>query len=463
MQVTETLSDGLKRSYAVKVPASDLESRSRAKLADIGKNLRLPGFRPGKVPPNLIRQRYGSSVLAEVMQDVVSGAADAVIAERKLRPAGQPKISLGSQPNPEAPAQDLDINVELELLPDIELPDLTVLEITRLTAEPAEDVVDKALASVAEQNRDLTDIEEDRGAQTGDVLIADFLGTIDGVAFPGGAGQDANIEVGGGGFIPGFTDQLEGLKPGEERTIDVTFPAEYHAAELAGKPAQFLITAKALKKPVPAELNDALATKIGFESFEKLREAVVAQIQGEYGQMARLRTKRELLDVLAEKADFPSPSNLLDTEFQAIWQRVESDRAAGRTDEEDAGKDEATLRAEYHAIADRRVKLGLLLSEIGRVNNISVTQQELSQALRAEAMRYPGQEQMVVEFFTKQPGAIEQLRGPIFEDKVVDYILSVAKVTDKTVPVEELTLPGAPDLLAADGEPAAGAETGEAA
>jgi trigger factor len=451
MQVTETLSDGLKRSYAVKVPASDLESRSKAKLADIGKTLRLPGFRPGKVPPNLIRQRFGSSVLAEVMQDAVNGAADQLIAERKLRPAGQPKISLGSQPNPEAPAQDLDINVELELLPDIALPDLTALQITRLTAEPAEDVVEKALTSIAEQNRDLNDIEEDRGSLVGDVLVADFTGSIDGVPFPGGAGQDANIEVGGGGFIPGFTEQLEGLKAGDEQTIDVTFPAEYHAAELAGKAAQFAITVKALKQPVPAQLDDALATKIGFESFEKLREAVVGQIQNEYNQMGRLRTKRELLDKLAEKADFPSPSNLLETEFNAIWQRVEADKRAGREDEEDAGKDEETLRAEYRAIADRRVKLGLLLSEIGRANNISVTQQELSTALRAEAMRYPGQEQMVVEFFTKQPGAIEQLRGPIFEDKVVDHILSVAKVTDKTVPVEELSLPGAPEDLAAAG------------
>jgi len=447
MQVTETLSDGLKRSYAVKVPASDLETRSRAKLADIGKTLRLPGFRPGKVPPNLIRQRFGSSVLAEVMQDAVNGIADRVIAERQLRPAGQPRISLAGQPNPEAPPQDLDINIELELLPDITLPDLTVLELTRLTSVPDEAVVDKALASIAEQNRDLIDIEEARGAANGDVLVADFLGSIDGVPFPGGAGTDVNIEVGGGGFIPGFTEQLEGLKPGEERTIDVTFPAEYQAAELAGKAAQFQITAKALKQPVPAALDDALATKIGFESFDKLREAVVGQIQGEYNQLARLRLKRELLDRLAETADFPSPSNLLDAEFNAIWQRVEADRNSGREDEEDAGKDEETLKAEYRAIADRRVKLGLLLSEIGRVNSIAVTQQELSQALRAEAMKYPGQEQMVIEFFTKQQGAIEQLRGPIFEDKVVDYIVGVAQVTEQVVPVEDLTLPGAPENL----------------
>jgi trigger factor len=449
MQVTETLSDGLKRSYAVRVPAADLESQSRKKLADIGKTMRLPGFRPGKVPPNLIRQRYGSSVMAEVLQDAVSGAADRLIAERQLRPAGQPRISLTGQPNPAAPAQDLDISVELELLPDITLPDLATLSVTRVKAEPADEVIERALTSVAEQNRDTVDIEEDRGAEKGELLVVDFTGSIDGEKFPGGAGVDVTVEVAGGGFIPGFTDQLEGMKPGDTKTIDVNFPAEYQAAELAGKAAQFEITAKALKRGVPAALDDALATKIGFESFDKLREALVSQIQREYDQMARLRVKRELLDVLAELADFPSPSNLLEAEFGAIWQRVEADRREGRVDDEDAGKDDETLRAEYRAIADRRVKLGLLLSEIGRVNAIQVTQAELSQALRAEAMRYPGQEQQVVEFFTKQQGAIEQLRGPIFEDKVVDHILSVAQVTDKIVPVEELAMPPVPGLSAA--------------
>jgi trigger factor len=444
MQVTETLSDGLKRSYAVRVPASDLESQTRKKLADIGKTMRLPGFRPGKVPPNLIRQRFGSSIMAEVMQDAVSGAADKLIAEKQLRPAGQPRVSLAGQPDPAAPAQDLDINVELELLPDITLPDLATLELTRVRAEPGEDVVQKALTSISEQNRDMQDIEEDRGAEKGEFLVVDFVGSIDGVPFPGGAGNDVNVEVAGGGFIPGFTEQLEGVKAGETKTIEVNFPTEYQAAELAGKAATFEITAKALKRGVPAALDDALAVKIGFENFTALNEAVVTQIQREYDQMARLRVKRELLDVLAERADFASPSNLLEAEFGAIWQRVEADRREGRVDEEDAGKDEATLRAEYHAIADRRVRLGLLLSEIGRVNNIQVTQQELTQALRAEAMRYPGQEQQVVEFFTKQPGAIEQLRGPIFEDKVVDHILAVAQVTDKVVPVEELTMPGLP-------------------
>jgi trigger factor len=253
------------------------------------------------------------------------------------------------------------------------------------------------------------------------------------------------VEIGGQGFIPGFSEGMLGMKPGEERDIDVTFPAEYHAEALAGKAAVFKITAKTLSKPVESAIDDALAVKLGFESLEKLRETVVGQMQRELDQMARLRIKRELLDVLAEKADFPAPQNLVEAEFGAIWARVEQDMKSGEIDEEDKDKDSETLKAEYRAIADRRVRLGLLLSEIGRTANIQVSQSELTAALRQEASRYPGQEMQVVEFFRKTPNAIEQLRGPIFEDKVVDYILEMAKVEDRIVPPEELALPPADD------------------
>jgi trigger factor len=461
MQVTETLSEGLRRHYAVCVPASDIEGRAKARLAELGKNLRLPGFRPGKVPPNLVRQRYGSSVMAEVLQDAVNGVADRVIAERQLRPAGRPLVSLDGEPPKTvgAPA-DLNIKVEMELLPEIELPDLAAIALTRLRAEPSEAAVAAALDTLAKRSQVLEDIEEVRPAVTGDVLVVDFTGFVDGVAFEGGAATDAPVEVGGPGFIAGFTDQLAGLSPGENRTIEVTFPADYQVAALAGKAASFEVTAKALKRQVVPALDDALAVKLGLENFEKLREAVVAQIQAEYDQMSRLRIKRELLDVLAAGADFPSPEGLLEAEFGAIWQRVEQDRREGRIDEEDRDKDEAVLRQEYRAIADRRVKLGLLLSDIGRVNEIQVSQAELSQALRAEAARYPGQEMQVIKFFQENAGAIEQLRGPIFEDKVVDYILSVAQVTERVVAPEELTLAdvAAPAAIAAPteaGEPEA--------
>jgi trigger factor len=444
MQVTETLSDGLRRAYAVVVPAAEIERKTGAKLQEIGKTIRLPGFRPGKVPVKLVRQRYGASVMAEVMQDSLNRAAEQLVEERNLRPAGQPRISLTGQPAiDKAEASDLAFNVELDLLPDITPPDLSTLELTRLRAEVQPEKLEESLATIAKNQRDVVPVEEDRPAAKGDVLTVDFEGSVDGVPFEGGAAADAHVEIGGEGFIPGFSEGMEGLKPGETREVTVTFPTPYHNEALAGKEAVFKVTAKALGTPAPAEVNDALAIKLGFESIDKLREVITQQMQRELDQMARLRLKRELLDKLAGLAAFPSPQNLVDIEFGAIWQRVEADLKSGNVDEEDRGKDEATLKSEYRAIADRRVRLGLLLSEIGRAANIQVTQQELTQALRQEAARYPGQEMQVVEFFRKTPGAIEQLRGPIFEDKVVDYIVEMAKVTDKIVPTEELALPPA--------------------
>ncbi len=472
MQVTETLSDGLKRAFSVVVPAADIDGKVKAKLAEVGKTIRLPGFRPGKVPVNLVRQRHGAAITAEIMQEAINTAADLVIEERGLRPAGQPTISLSSQPDVNAvAAADLTFNVEMELLPEITPPDLASLSLTRLKSEVAPEVIEKTLQRLASQQREMTVVEEDRGAEQGEILTVDFVGTVDGVAFEGGAGTDTKVEIGGEGFIPGFSEGMLGMKAGEERDIDVTFPADYTTAALAGKAAVFKITAKSLAKPSEVAIDDALATKLGFESLDKLREMVTGQMQRELDQMSRLRIKRELLDVLSDKADFPAPQNLVDAEFGAIWQRVEQDLAGGQIDDEDRGKDTDTLRAEYRAIADRRVRLGLLLSEIGSKAGIQVSQAELTQALRQEASRYPGQEMQVIEFFRKTPQAIEQLRGPLFEDKVVDYILEMAKVEDRIVSPEELAMPpasevGAPkvtfqpsDEAAAEGE-AAPAEAG---
>jgi trigger factor len=444
MQVTETLSDGLRRVYSVVVPAADIETKAGAKLAEIGRTIRLPGFRPGKVPVNLVRKRYGPSVMAEVMQDAVNSATDQLVEERGLRPAGQPKIALSGEPKIEAgAASDLAFSVEMEILPEIAAPDLPSLQLVRLRAEVPPERIQQTLDTLAKQGREMTPVEEDRGAETGEMLTVDFLGSVDGVPFEGGAGQDVKVEIGGEGFIPGFSEGMLGMKAGETRDIDVTFPAEYQSEALAGKAAVFKITAKALAKPGEAVVDEAMATRLGFESLEKLRETLVGQMQRELDQMARLRVKRELLDVLAEKANFPSPQNLVDAEFAAIWQRVEQDMQSGEVDEEDRNKDSDTLKSEYRAIADRRVRLGLLLSEIGRAANIQVSQAELTQALRQEAARYPGQEMQVVEFFRKTPGAIEQLRGPLFEDKVVDYILEMAQVEDRVVAPEELTMPPA--------------------
>ncbi|APH57123.1 Trigger factor, ppiase [Granulibacter bethesdensis] len=434
MQVTETLSEGLKRGFTVQVPATDIEERRTRRLAELAKTLKLPGFRPGKVPMTLVRQRYGRSVETEVLEETVNEATQTMVSERGLRPALQPKVELVRVDLD----QDVEFKVELELLPDITLPDLGSVSLTRLKAEPSGEAVDKALEEIAQRQRNLEPVEEVRPAQKGDFLTVDFVGKTDGVAFQGGTGTDMDVEIAGTGFIPGFSEQMEGLSVGETRVIDVTFPEEYGVPELAGKPAQFEITAKALKKAVAPVIDDAFATKLGLDSLEKLREIVTQQIQNEYDQVSRLRVKRALLDALADQAAFEVPPTLVENEFNQIWQRVDADRKADRLDEDDKGKDEDTLRADYRKIAERRVRLGLLLAEIGRVNGVQVGNDELIRAMRAEASRYPGQEQAVLDFFRQNPQAIDSLRGPIFEEKVVDFVLETAKVDDKIVSIEEL-------------------------
>ncbi|AHJ66251.1 trigger factor [Granulibacter bethesdensis] len=434
MQVTETLSEGLKRGFTVQVPATDIEERRTRRLAELAKTLKLPGFRPGKVPMTLVRQRYGRSVETEVLEETVNEATQTMVSERGLRPALQPKVELVRVDLD----QDVEFKVELELLPDITLPDLGSVSLTRLKSEPSAEAVDKALEEIAQRQRNLEPVEEVRPAQKGDFLTVDFVGKTDGVAFQGGTGTDMDVEIAGTGFIPGFSEQMEGLSVGETRVIDVTFPEEYGVPELAGKAAQFEITAKALKKAVAPVIDDAFATKLGLDSLEKLREIVTQQIQNEYDQVSRLRVKRALLDALADQAGFEVPPTLVENEFNQIWQRVDADRKADRLDEDDKGKDEDTLRADYRKIAERRVRLGLLLAEIGRVNGVQVGNDELIRAMRAEASRYPGQEQAVLDFFRQNPQAIDSLRGPIFEEKVVDFVLETAKVDDKIVSIEEL-------------------------
>ena len=457
MQVTETLSDGLKRGYTVVVPAADIESRRAKRLAELGKTVRLPGFRPGRVPPTVVKQRYGGAVTAEVLEESVNQATQQVLTDRGLRSATQPKVEVVSL----AEASDLEFKVELELLPEIVLPEFASIALHRLKAEPQADTIDRALQEIAARQRTLEDVEEARPAVTGDVLTVDFVGSMDGVPFQGGAATDADIEVGGGGFIPGFTEQLEGLSPGEERTITVTFPEHYGAGELAGKVASFAITAKKLKRAVLPAIDEALAEKLGFEGgLTEVRQAIASQVQREYDQLSRMRIKRELLDALSERASFPVPQSMVDGEFAQIWQRLEADRKDGKLDEDDQGKDDDTLKAEYRAIAERRVRLGLLLAEIGRANGISVTADEMTRAMRAEAGRYPGQEQKVIEFFRKNPQAADSLRGPIFEEKVVDFVLELAQVTDSMVTPEELARdPGVPEAISSAGH----AATAEAA
>lgn len=608
MQVTELANDGLKRAYSVTVTAAAIAASRDKRLAEIAKTVTMPGFRPGKVPMSVVKQRYGSAVLGEVLEQSVSDSSRQVISDRGLKPAMQPKVELTNF----AEGADLEYRMDFEVLPEVPMPDFAAITLERLKAEPADEAVDKALANIAERNGELVDAEP-RAAATGDILVCDFTGrlpadllkngpglgavpgkpgqapagwevqladglsheiaaigsekgqpyfdlavtgtpagkgvvrvlpapidelqakpgatfTIEATArlvdgalpegaepklgfnefadgrdekhvrapalvdggtsrmtatlpegvtglqarpafvvalpegkavsftlrvgpvrvyagseepeariFAGGTASDMPIEVGGQGFIPGFTEQMDGMSPGESRDIDVVFPGDYGSAELAGRHARFTITAKALKTRTPRAVDDELAKAVGMADLAALKEAIRGSLQREYDALSRLKLKRALLDSLADQASFQVPEGMVDAEFAQIWQRVEADLKAGRLDEDDKGKDEETLKAEYRGIAERRIRLGLMLSEIGRTNNVQVGQEEMARAVQQEAMRYPGQEQQVLDFFRKNPQAAENLRAPLFEEKVVDFMLELAKVTDRQVTPEELS------------------------
>jgi trigger factor len=447
MQVTETLSDGLKRAFAVVVPAADIENRRTTRLSELAKQVNLPGFRPGKVPMPIVRQRFGGAVAAEVLEQSVNEATQQLLAERDLRPAVMPKLEMvTAEPAAPGPAKDLEFKLELELLPEIPMPDFAALTLTRHVAKVPAEELDKAVVDIAERNRELVDFTPEElaargdhpGAAKGDVLTIDYLGKIDGIAFPGGTATDTDVDIGGSGFIPGFVEQIEGMSPGEQKTIEVTFPSDYTTETLAGKLAAFDITAKQLRRPVPAPIDDTLAEKLGFDSLENLRDTLALMRQRRLDQLTRMRLKRDLLDALAEAAKFGPPEVLVDQEFEQIWKNLEASRTSGTMDEDDKAKTEDELRTEYRAIADRRVRLGLLLGEIGRVNAIVVTPDEVTAAIRTEASRYPGQEAQMIEFYRNYPAATDALRGPIFEDKVVDYVLDSATVTDAEISVEAL-------------------------
>jgi len=473
MQVTETLSEGLKRAYAVVVPAADIENRRASRLSELAKQVNLPGFRPGKVPMPIVRQRFGGAVAAEVAEQSINEATQQLLSERALRPAVMPKLEMvTTEPTAAGPAKDLEFKVEMELLPEIPMPDFSAFTLTRYVARVPDEEVEKAVADIAERNRELVEFSPEElasrgdnpGAAKGDVLTIDYLGKIDGVAFDGGTATDTDVDIGGSGFIPGFLEQIEGMRPDESKTIEVTFPENYQTENLAGKPATFEITAKQLRKPVTAPTDDTLAEKLGFDSLENLREVLSSMRQRRLDGLTRMRLKRDLLDVLADQANFAPPEVLVEQEFEQIWKNLEASRTNGTMDEDDKLKTEDQLRADYRAIADRRVRLGLLLGEIGRVNTIVVTPEEVTAAIRAEAARFPGREAQMMEFYRNYPAATDALRGPIFEDKVVDYVLDAAQVTDAEISVEELerdpeeakgaAAPAATTVEAAPAEPA---------
>ena len=436
MHITETNAEGLKREFTVTVASNDIEKKMQDRLTEIGRTIRLPGFRPGKVPMPVLRKRYGASVMGEVLEKAVSDSSAQAMRDHNLRPALQPKIEIVSFKE----GADLEYKMAVELLPEIKPIDFTEIQLERLRPEVPEDEIDKAVQRIAEPNRKSAPV--DRLAAIGDVAVIDFVGKVEGKEFPGGSAQGHSLELGSSRFIPGFEDQLIGAKAGEHRAVKVTFPAEYGSEELAGKDAEFAVDIKEVREKQPLAIDDDLAKEMGFDAVEGLRKAVREQLERDYGSLARQRLKRALLDQLAAKHDFPVPPGMVDLEFDTIWKQFQEAREQNKDAvDEDAGRSDDELKTEYRAIAERRVRLGLLLSEVGRANAITVNQDEVNRALGEEARRHRGYEKQVVEFYRSNPEALANLRAPIFEDKVVDFITEMATVADRTVSIADLLKP----------------------
>jgi trigger factor len=434
MQVTKTNSEGLKQHFKVVVPAGHITSQMDNRLNEVGRNVRIPGFRPGKVPMGILRKKYGPSVMGEVVEAVVNDGARKAIADHALRPALRPEIAITSFQE----GGDLEFTVQVEVLPEVVVGDLAGLKLERPVAAVVDSVVDEALARIAERREATADAAKTYKAKSGDVVEIDFLGSVDGVPFDGGKAENYALKLGSNTFIPGFEDQLVGVRAGDKMSVKVTFPADYGAEQLAGKGAEFAVTVNSVKTVKAAEVDDELAKTLGLEDLAALKTSVKEEIARDYAQMSRAHLKRHLLDALSDSHKFEVPLGMVDLEFDAIWKQVEEDKKAGRVDPSDEGKSEDELKVEYRAIAERRVRLGLLLSEVGRKNNIAISQDDLNRAVMAEARNYPGQEHLVIQYYQKNAEAKEALRAPIFEEKVVDFIIELAKVTDKTVTVDEL-------------------------
>ncbi|MEJ2227185.1 MAG: trigger factor [Alphaproteobacteria bacterium] len=440
MQITETVSEGLKRELKVVIEAQELDERLKAKLDEVKDKVQLKGFRPGKVPIEHIKKVYGRSLMAEVLEQTVQETSGKAITEREERPAFQPAISFEDETKVLERAieggNDLTYTMAFEILPQIELVDFKTLTIEKPVAEVTDEEIGEALTRIQEGN---TDYEaKDGAAESKDRLTIDFLGKIDGEPFEGGKGEDVHVVLGAGSFIPGFEEGLEGVKAGDETTINVTFPEEYGAKHLAGKPAEFEVKVKEVAGPKLPELNDDFAKNLGLDSLEKLKGIVSEQISKDYTGASRAKAKRALLDALDNAHTFELPPSLVDNEFDVIWNEVKQQHQHTGKSFEDENTTEEKAREEYRAMAIRRVKLGLVLSEIGQKNQVTVTDEEVQKAIINRARQYPGQERKVIEFYKENPNALLELRAPIFEEKVVDFALELANVTEKTVSREEL-------------------------
>jgi len=448
MKISETRAEGLIREYAIVISAAEIDEQVAAKLAELATTVNMPGFRPGKVPMSVVKSRFGPQVQGEAMKNALDEGARQAIENNELRLASQPSVEITSYED----GKDLEAALSCEIMPAITMPDLAKLDIERPTLEAGDAEIDEALKNIADSNRPTVEVTAKRAAKAGDVVLIDFIGRIDGEAFEGGAAEGHSLGLGSNSFIPGFEDGLVGAKAGETRDVNVSFPEEYQAAHLAGKPAVFEVTVKELREKGEASIDDQLGQNLGFEDLAGLREAVAGQINGQHATALRQALKKNVLDALATGEEFDVPPSLYKSEYENVARAMNPNAPAAHDHEHDHDHDhdhdhehpaadegmDDDAKAEAKMVAERRVRLGLLLTEIGRVNNIEVTDEDTRQAVFEEARRYPGQEQMVLEYFQKNEQAMQQLAGPIFEDKTVDFILEMANVTEVQTDVETL-------------------------
>lgn len=439
MQIEEVETKGLSKTYTVKVPKEDLAKKLEAKIKEMQPQVTLKGFRPGKVPAAHIRKMFGQSIMKDVVEDALNESSQKAINDNNIRPAGQPKIDLRANGDEVTKGEaDLEYQMTVETIPEFEPADPSKLKFTRLNSDIEDADIKERMGNFAAGQKTYKKKAKTAKAKKEDAVLINFVGRIDGEAFDGGAMDEHELVLGSGTFIPGFEDQLIGAKAGDKKDVTVSFPEDYGVETLAGKEAIFETEVIEVRGAKDAVMDDELAKKFGFEDLSKMTDVVKEQVEGEYKMQSRLKLKRAILDELDGKHNFDLPPGMVEAEFSNIWAQVQAEKEAGNLDEEDAKKTDKQLEKDYRKIAERRVRLGLVLAEIGQKAEINVTNEEIQQAMIAEARSYPGQEQQVLEFYQKNPQAVAQLRAPIYEEKVVDLIIDQAKITDKKVKKDKL-------------------------
>ena len=442
MQVTETLAEGLKHEFQISVPASDLDAKAGARLVDLKDKVRINGFRPGKVPVSHLKKVYGRSVMAETVEQTIRDTNSQIFTERGFRLATEPKVTMPTEEKAVddilAGKSDLTYTVSIEVVPSIQLADFKNFTVEKPVVDVTDTEVDEAVKRIAEQNRSYADKGEGAKAESGDRVTISFKGTIDGTPFDGGTGEGIQVVIGAAQFIPGFEEQLIGIAPNETRTLKVSFPKNYASEKLAGQPAEFETTATLIEAPQDTKIDDEFAKTLGLESLDKLKEAARERLTAEFAGATRQRVKRLLLDRLDETHRFEAPPSLVEEEFRLMWNSIKAEMESSGKTFADENTTEQAAEEEYRKIADRRVRLGLVLSEIGEKNKITVTDDEVSRAVIDRARQMPGREKEVWDYYRNNPNALAQLRAPIYEDKVVEFILELANVTEKKVTREEL-------------------------